>query len=34
MKYSYQDMPETMKGTYGEYSRAFGFSWPRPSRSR
>ena len=27
MKYSYQDMPETMKGTYGEYSRAFGFSW-------
>ena len=27
MKYSYKDMPEGMKGTFGDFSRNFGFSW-------
>ncbi len=27
MKNSYKDMPESMKGTYGEFSKNFGFSW-------
>ena len=27
MKHHYAEMPETMKGTYGEFSKAFGFSW-------
>ena len=27
MKYSYRDMPEGMKGTFGDFSRSFGFSW-------
>ena len=27
MKYSYKEMPESMKGTYGEFSKSFGFSW-------
>ena len=27
MKKSYQEMPESLKGTYGEFSRAFGFCW-------
>ena len=27
MKHRYAEMPETMKGTYGEFSKAFGFSW-------
>lgn len=27
MKYKYSEMPDTMKGTYGEFSQAFGFSW-------
>ena len=27
MKYSYSEMPEGMKGTYGEFSKNFGFSW-------
>ena len=27
MKYSYRDMPESMKGTYGEFSKNFGFDW-------
>lgn len=27
MKYSYSDMPEAMKGTFGDVSRSFGFSW-------
>ena len=27
MKVQVKDMPEAMKGTYGDFSRAFGFSW-------
>ena len=27
MKYSYNEMPEQMKGTFGDFSRNFGFSW-------
>lgn len=27
MKYQYRDMPESMKGTFGDFSRSFGFSW-------
>ena len=27
MKYSYKEMPERMKGTYGDFSKNFGFSW-------
>ena len=27
MKYSYREMPLSMKGTYGEFSRNFGFDW-------
>ena len=27
MKHSYKDMPESMKGTYGDYSKNFGFNW-------
>lgn len=27
MKYSYKEMPEQMKGTFGDISRSFGFSW-------
>jgi len=27
MKYAYREMPEGMKGTFGDYSRSFGFSW-------
>ena len=27
MKHSYREMPESMKGTFAEYSKAFGFSW-------
>jgi len=27
MKYAYREMPESMKGTYGDFSRNFGFSW-------
>ena len=27
MKFSYKDMPDGMKGTFGDFSRNFGFSW-------
>ena len=27
MKYVYSEMPESLKGTYADYSRNFGFSW-------
>ena len=27
MKYAYCEMPGSMKGTYGEFSKNFGFSW-------
>ena len=27
MKYHYCDMPESMKGTFGDFSRSFGFCW-------
>lgn len=27
MKYLYSEMPETMKGTFGDFSKSFGFSW-------
>ena len=27
MKYSYREMPESLKGTYAEISKNFGFSW-------
>ena len=27
MKYHYKDMPESMKGTFGDFSRSFGFCW-------
>lgn len=27
MKYTYSEMPNTMKGTFGDFSRSFGFSW-------
>ena len=27
MKYSYKEMPDQMKGTFGDISRSFGFSW-------
>ena len=27
MKYAYREMPEGMKGTFGEFSRNFGFCW-------
>ena len=26
-KYHYKDMPESMRGTYGEFSKNFGFDW-------
>lgn len=27
MKYRYAEMPESMRGTFGDLSRSFGFSW-------
>lgn len=27
MKYQYKDLPETLRGTYGEFAKNFGFSW-------
>ena len=27
MKYRYKEMPESMRGTYGEFSKNFGFDW-------
>ena len=27
MKFSYKDMPQSMKGTFGEFSVSFGFCW-------
>ena len=27
MKQQYKEMPESMKGTYGEFSKNFGFNW-------
>ena len=27
MKYAYREMPEGMRGTFGDFSRSFGFSW-------
>ena len=27
MKYAYCEMPESLKGTYADFSRQFGFSW-------
>ena len=27
MKYQYKEMPESMKGTYGEFAKNFGFDW-------
>ena len=27
MKYEYKEMPESMKGTYGEFAKNFGFDW-------
>ena len=27
MKHAYREMPEGMKGTFGDFSRNFGFSW-------
>ena len=27
MKYAYREMPEGMRGTFGDVSRSFGFSW-------
>jgi len=27
MKYAYREMPEGMKGTFGDFSRNFGFCW-------
>ena len=27
MKYQYKEMPESMMGTYGEFSKNFGFDW-------
>ena len=27
MKFHYKDMLEGMKGTFGDFSRYFGFSW-------
>lgn len=27
MKYQYKELPESMKGTFGDFSRSFGFSW-------
>ena len=27
MKHIYSEMPESLKGTYADYSRDFGFSW-------
>ena len=27
MKHTYSEMPESLKGTYADYSRNFGFSW-------
>ena len=27
MKYQYKEMPESMRGTYGEYAKNFGFDW-------
>ena len=27
MKYRYKEMPESMRGTYGEFSKRFGFDW-------
>lgn len=26
-KYQYKDMPESMRGTYGEFSKNYGFDW-------
>ena len=27
MKYTYREMPESLQGTYADFSRQFGFSW-------
>ena len=27
MKYQYKEMPKSIWGTYGEYSKSFGFNW-------
>ena len=27
MKYQYKEMPESMRGTYGAFSKNFGFDW-------
>ncbi len=27
MKYQYKEMPESMRGTYGEFAKNFGFDW-------
>ena len=27
MKYAYREMPESLKGTYADFSKQFGFSW-------
>ena len=27
MKYQYNEMPESMRGTYGDFSKNFGFDW-------
>ena len=27
MKYQYKEMPESMKRTYGEFAKNFGFDW-------
>ncbi len=27
MKHSYREMPESMRGTFGDFSRSFGFCW-------
>ena len=27
LKYHYSEMPESMKGTFGDFSRSFGFCW-------
>ena len=27
MKHHYKEMPESMRGTYGEFAKNFGFDW-------
>jgi len=33
MKYAYREMPESLKGTYADFSKQFGFSWKETTKA-